>query len=172
MTVDTLTRYLLERKMMSVLVADERGRVLGFVSMIDLVRDHYLNGDTTAEDTVTNKESAVDLLKRVFRGQSRSGFHIENGGPAHATSATVGTIMMPFVLALFENAPINEAAALMAMENVHSIVIVDQAQRAVGTVSALDILRWWAKREGVSGDDGEKESRRSADWRASCEYST
>jgi predicted transcriptional regulator len=167
MNVGELTHYLLERQLMSVLVADEHERVRGFVSMIDLVRERYLNGETE-NDT---KPNALELLKHDFRGESpstRRGFHVDESTnrEAHAR-ATVGSIMMPFVLALFDDAPINEAAALMAAENVQQVVILARSGRrhAVGIVTALDILRWWALKEGVMHESG------LAHWRASCEYS-
>lgn len=53
---------------------------------------------------------------------------------------SVGDQMTSPAIVLHENAPIREAAVLMAEADVHRIVVVDDDQ-AVGIVSALDIIR-------------------------------
>lgn len=55
-------------------------------------------------------------------------------------SVTVKERMTSPAIVLHENAPIREAAMLMAEADVHRIVVVDD-QQAVGIVSALDLIR-------------------------------
>jgi CBS domain-containing protein len=55
---------------------------------------------------------------------------------------TVGDIMMPMVFTLPPEASIGQAAALMAYEGVHRVVVVDEKSCVVGVVSALDVARW------------------------------
>src|SRR5207302_9509611 len=95
-------------------VSDERGVIVGYVSMIDLVRERYINGETE-DDAPASKQ-----LARGFNGELRSGFHLEA-----VPRATVGEIMMPFVLRLPDSTSIDEAAALMACEAVHRVLIVN-----------------------------------------------
>jgi CBS domain-containing protein len=52
-----------------------------------------------------------------------------------------GDVMMPLVFSLPESAPIQHAAQLMASEGVHRLVIVDEDERIVGILSALDLAR-------------------------------
>jgi predicted transcriptional regulator len=150
--VDRLAKRLLARRLSCAAVSDANGNLIGFVSMIDLVRDRYLNGETEAESSVwTIPDGGVD-------GELESGFHLE------ARPARVRDIMMPCVLRISADAGIDEAAALMASEGVHRIVVV-ASKRVVGMVSALDILTWLARRDGFVVREHPKSSRRSA-----CEY--
>lgn len=154
--VDSLTRFLLERKLTCAAVSNQSGALVGYVSMIDLVREHYLNGDT-------NDDASAGVEMRLSNsGELRRGFHVE-GLPR----ATASDIMMPFVLRLPETAPIDEAAALMASEGVHRVLIVSPSDEVVGIVSALDVLRWVAERDGYAVPENVK-----GRWRASCEYAT
>jgi predicted transcriptional regulator len=156
LSVESLTKFLLEHGITSAAVSDEYGTLVGHVSMIDLVRERYLNGETE-EDASARKQ-----MRRESNENLRSGFHLEP-----APRARVSDIMMPFVLRLSERASIDEAAAVMAREGVHRILVVSESNTVVGIVSALDVLKWLAKRDGyaVSGNEG-------AQWRSSCEYAT
>lgn len=156
LSVDRLTKFLLERSLTCSAVSDHRGTLVGYVSMIDLVRERYMNGETD------NDASARAQMKHGRDPALRSGFHLDA-----IPRATVGDIMMPFVLRLPEGSSIDEAAALMAAENVHRLLIVSASDEVVGIVSALDILRWMAERDGISVPDATR-----ARWRASCEYAT
>ncbi len=51
------------------------------------------------------------------------------------------------------------AAALMASERVHRVVVV-ASKRVVGMVSALDVLTWLARRDGLMVDEHPKSGRR------------
>jgi CBS domain-containing protein len=64
---------------------------------------------------------------------------------------TVGDIMMPMVFTLLPEASIGQAAALMAYEGVHRVIVVDEKGCVVGVVSALDVARWfgWCARYPV-----------------------
>lgn len=66
-----------------------------------------------------------------------------------ATSrARVHDIMMPLSFSLTESATVARAAALMAFEGVHRIVIIGMTGSVVGILSSLDVLRWVAKQSG------------------------
>ena len=69
-----------------------------------------------------------------------------------ATRKTVGDVMMPFVFALMPDASVGRAAALMAYEGIHRIVVVDRAGYVVGLVSSLDVSRWLAWSAGYTVD--------------------
>jgi CBS-domain-containing membrane protein len=57
-------------------------------------------------------------------------------------------IMQPFVFALRPSASIARAAALMAYEGVHRVVVVDERGRVAGIVSSLDVARWVGRAAG------------------------
>jgi CBS domain-containing protein len=111
------------------------GTLVGFVSLTDLARRRYEQGDTAEIDTTRARRPGDEAL--------RAGFH-----PEPLAEATVQDIMMPIVITLEESAPIALAAALMAAEGVHRVPIVGTGGTVVGIVSALDVLRWLAHQDG------------------------
>lgn len=67
---------------------------------------------------------------------------------AAANIQTVSSIMSPVVFVLPAESPIERAAALMAFEGVACLVVTGEGGSVVGVVSALDIARYLAVREG------------------------
>ncbi len=155
MDVDSLATLLLERGLSCVAVKDHHGAIIGFVSMTDLVRERRMNGDT--ED-----EHVTRSLPKGARRQMRWGFHVTN-----RSGATVRSIMMPFLLSIPGDSPVDRAAALMAFEGVHRLLVLSPLYDVIGIVSAFDVLRWQARRAGYIISD----HTRSA-WRHHCEFST
>ena len=89
----------------------------------------------------------VDACGTVVGFVSRSDL-LRNRWPA--PPVTVAHIMTPLALTVTETSSIAEASATMALEGVHRLPVVSNAgtKKVVGVVSALDILRWFAKRHG------------------------
>jgi len=89
----------------------------------------------------------VDAAGTVVGFVSRSDL-LRNRWPA--PPATVSRIMTPMALTVSETASVAEASALMALEGVHRLPVVSSAPegKVVGVISALDILRWYARRCG------------------------
>ncbi len=154
--LDELASFLLKHKVTSAAVTDKGGQVIGCISMIDLIRDRYITGET--EDDM----SARVRTRTGFEGACRSGFHIER-----TPRTTVRDIMMPSFLQLPETASIDQAAALMAYEGQCCVFVVSGAGTVVGVVTALDVLRWLGNRFG----EVQPQSARSR-WRDSFEYVT
>lgn len=151
--VEQLAKRLLQRRVSCAAVSDAAGNLIGFVSMIDLVRDRFLNGDTeSASWSIASADGGID-------SELQSGFHLTS------RPARVRDIMMPTVLRISGRASIEAAAALMASEGVHRIVVVAAAKRVVGMVSALDVLKWLARQDGRAVRDETHTRRRNA-----CEY--
>ena len=116
---------LVERALGGAPVVDDDGRLVGFVSVTDLVRDRVENGDTTETEPV-----------RVHRRDGSSyalgsGFHVEE--LAHNT---VGAIMDASPISIDERTSIGCAAALMTSEGAQRIPVVDESRRVVGMVCA------------------------------------
>lgn len=117
-TVEALETLLLERGLSGAPVVDGGGRLIGMVSKTDLVRRTHEAGDT--------EERHVPV---------EPGFHVEREPP------TVREIMTPLCVCLPPYASVARAAALMAFEGVHRLPVVD-ANRVVGIVTPIDVLRW------------------------------
>ncbi|MGE0547167.1 MAG: response regulator [Kofleriaceae bacterium] len=66
----------------------------------------------------------------------------------------VDDVMTPFAFSMPADAPLTRAAALMAHEGVHRLVVTDGDRRPVGMVTSLDIMRWVAREAGFMVDDG------------------
>lgn len=66
------------------------------------------------------------------------------------TAPLVADIMMPLAITLTDNATVAHAAALMASEDMHHVMIVSD-RRLVGVVSTLDVTRWLADNDGIPG---------------------
>ena len=60
----------------------------------------------------------------------------------------VGDIMMPIAFTVVESASLSQCAALMAYEGVHRIPVVSVTGQVIGIISALDVARWLARRDG------------------------
>jgi CBS-domain-containing membrane protein len=89
----------------------------------------------------------VDDWGRVLGVVSKTDL-IEHEVTSQRGCKTVGDIMMQMVFTLPPDASIGQAAALMAYEGVHRVVVVDAKCCVVGLVSSLDIARWigWCAR--------------------------
>ena len=92
----------------------------------------------------------VDDWGRVLGVASKTDL-VEHEVTSESGHKTVADIMMPMVFTLPPDAPIGQAAALMAYEGVHRVVVVDRKGCLVGLVSTLDIARWlgWCARYPV-----------------------
>lgn len=69
---------------------------------------------------------------------------------AEDASARAQEIMTPVTLAMPEHASIARAAALMAYERVHRVVVIGPRGNVVGLVSTIDVLRWLAREDGYA----------------------
>ncbi len=155
--LEPLAKLLLDAALTGAAVSDAHGTLIGYVSMGDLVREHFLNGDTEATD-----QEVQTRMRRGFDGALSSGFHLER-----APASTARDIMMPFVFKVEETASIEEAAAMMAFEGVHRLIVISADGKVVGQVLAMDVMRWLGDRDGYVTDQSAK-----AVWRNSCEYVT
>ena len=67
-------------------------------------------------------------------------------GPGHR----VADVMTPVVFSLPDTFTLSGAAALMDQHGVQRIPVVSSQGRAIGMVSALDVIRWVARHEGIA----------------------
>ena len=79
------------------------------------------------------KFDIVELLEAFVRG----GIGAEN-----IAARTADEIMLPIAITLGEGASIATAAAMMATEDLHHVLVVNARARLVGIVSTKDITNW------------------------------
>lgn len=109
-------------------VVDARGHALGIVTKTDLVRCLQEREDAAHDPPVPGAAHASCV--------------------EHENTTHVREIMSHVVFSLQAEASVDRAAALMAYEGVHHLVITASDGRAAGIVSSLDILRWLARHSG------------------------
>jgi len=76
----------------------------------------------------------------------------ESGTASHQPPSTVVDIMTDVSFTLGEGASVSQAAALMALEGVDRIPVVDPKSQLVGILSSLDVLYWLACETGYVVD--------------------
>jgi CBS domain-containing protein len=136
MGVAELMRLFVEQGISGAPVVDADGRSVGVVSKTDIVRELCENPDAAR----LGMTGAGDL-------DAASGleFPLE-----HYPRRRVRHIMTPLAIFVDETASIARAAAIMAYERVHRVLVVDRAARVVGLVSTIDVLRWLARHDGYA----------------------
>jgi predicted transcriptional regulator len=90
---------------------------------------------TDAEGAPIGILSKTDLLQELHDGHDRE-------------QRTARDIMQPISFSLPQNETLSRAAALMAFEGIHRILVLAPDGKVAGLVSSLDILRWLARRDG------------------------
>jgi len=63
-----------------------------------------------------------------------------------------GEVMMPLAITLNTHATIAHAAAMMAVEDFHHLMVVGTDHVLVGVISTMDIVRWLARNDGFTGE--------------------
>jgi len=119
-------------------VIDAEGHAIGIVSMSDIVRNLYETGGANTSGAAPRPDEAMDA-----RLDPQQGFHVDVHG-----EATVADVMTPMVFGIPAEAPVNRAAALMAFEHVHHLVVTDEHRDAVGMLSSLDVMAWVGRQDG------------------------
>jgi CBS domain-containing protein len=104
--------------------------------------------------------SKTDILRHVEWSPAEAGRAA--GEPRPVEGSTVADAMTELVLCLEADAAISRAAALMADEGVHRLVVTAPDGQAIGVVSSLDILRW------LAAEDGYAPSPRASDRKGSA----
>jgi hypothetical protein len=74
--------------------------------------------------------------------------HSQSKVASDEARSTVGDIMTDISITLGEGALVSQAAALMALERIHRVPVVDRTGQVVGVLSSLDVLYWLACETG------------------------
>lgn len=134
LSVDALMSLLTDQGFKAVPVVKADGTVVGVVSESDVLAYVHARGDTSERDWNPPPGNLP-----------RSGMHEVEGLPV------VQEVMMPLVLAIPETAPVTQAAALMAFEGVHRVIVRNDEGKIVGLLSASDVLGWLGRVAGFGG---------------------
>lgn len=140
MSVETLATLLLVHHISGVPVVGDDGRPTGVVSKTDLLR-YFAEEECTGE--IDSPGPIRARTKDGYEYELGAGFHIEK-----LPRATVGEIMMPFAFTLPLHTPVAQAAALMAYEGIHRVVVVGHGGLVAGILSTLDLARWLSQQTG------------------------
>ena len=120
-TVSELAVFLTEKEISGVVVVDRAGRLVGVVSVTDIVEQR----------TIGEREDAP--APRRERGELE-GLRVEDGG------VLVRDIMTPTVYTVPDDTPVSEAARTMIAGRIHRL-FVTRGGHVVGIVTTLDLLK-------------------------------
>ena len=124
-----LAKLFLAKKITGAPVIDGRGDLCGVISQTDLLFYQLSRDDELAVPSDFYSNTKVE-------GRSlTTGFQIED-----VNTATVEEVMTPVVHSVTPQASVDAIARLMTRRHIHR-VIVREGRKAVGIISALDILR-------------------------------
>jgi CBS domain-containing protein len=137
-SLEALMGLFLERGFGGVPVVDEEGRPVGVVSKTDLLEQRFVAGDT-GEATARGWQAS----RGHYRVQLGPGVHAEQ-----LARESVAEAMTRAALTVPENAPVAQAAALMAARGIHRVLVVSADGRLSGIVTSSDVMRWIAERAG------------------------
>jgi CBS domain-containing protein len=133
MDLRDLGKMFLDKGITGAPVVDDDGRLSGVVSQTDLV--YYA---LTRDDELVMPSDFYQQA-RVEGAHLPQGFQIED-----TNTGTVADVMTPVVHSVSERASLESIARLMTRSHIHR-VIVKKGNRAVGVISALDVLRAYAR---------------------------
>lgn len=131
--LDKLAGFLVDNSISGAPVTDEKGELVGVVSLTDLVR----HSSMTEKDTETARTHDVYLydLERHMSHEELRVFHTQYESPIQ-----VREIMTPMIFKVSEEDSLQDVAAAMLKGRIHR-VFVTRGSTLTGIVTALDMLQ-------------------------------
>jgi CBS domain-containing protein len=131
MSTHDLARFLVEHEISGAPVVDDHGRLVGVVSMTDIVRS-----DAERDEDLDNPA--------YYRGDPYE-VTLEDLGQKYVEqqAVTVREVMTPAVHSVADTAPVSEVAGAMLDRHVHRLIVM-RGQDPVGIITSLDLLRMLA----------------------------
>jgi len=117
-------------------------------SIIDLVVNRYIGCLPVIDDEgcpigmITKRDLVEPLANRGTTAETSPVW-------CDLAPATAEELMLPLAFTLDEHATILQAAAMMALEDLHHVPVVSANGSLIGVVSSLDIVRWLVKNDGL-----------------------
>lgn len=125
-----LAEFLLDNEISGAPVVDAQGRLVGVVSMVDLV-------EATSED---DEEPAPDRSPPEFLlGDHQESLSEEELEELDESDLEVADIMTPEIHSVGEDATVSEIAMKMLKEHLHRLLVIRDG-RVVGIISTSDLL--------------------------------
>lgn len=121
------------------------------VSAITALRTICVRSDTTTQDLrALLRVNEVQALPVVNPVGEPIGIVSQTDLLDAETFSTADKLMTPIPICIVESEPISHAAALMTSIGVHQLPVVSKTRQLLGMVSALDIARWVAAKDGLA----------------------
>ena len=141
-----LAEFLTENSISGGPVVSEDGKLIGVVSLTDIVRhDSFPNREPRK---IRSHGLFKHALENEYSDEDLASFRFGTDDQAH-----VGDIMTPMIFSVEEDATVKEVAVTMVTGRIHR-VLVTKGDELVGIISALDVLRLLS-----NGDDTQRLSR-------------
>lgn len=138
MSLETLTPLLVEKDLACALVVED-GKLVGLVSLADLLLDHFEYDGISDEGPL--------------RVKTRHGVEYDPGHGFHAVEIarkTVADVMTARPTTVSPETSIGMAAALMASKSLPEIAVVEVDGTVAGILTAVDVLRWLSRMYGFA----------------------
>ncbi|HUU15196.1 MAG TPA: CBS domain-containing protein [Terriglobia bacterium] len=132
LTVQELAAFLTEKEITGAPVVNERGKLVGVVSAMDIV-ENAAEGADFVPGGESGPHVRQDVREHINPGDLRR-MHVENSG------LQVREIMTPTVFTIPEDTPVEKIAQTMISGRVHRLLVTRRG-RMVGIVTTLDLLK-------------------------------
>jgi predicted transcriptional regulator len=132
-TIEELSQFLIDKAITGAPVKNEDGKLVGVVSLTDIVRhDSLAEIDLRADEP---HDYYMHGWEDRLAPEELSSFHVEE-----KPQVTVKDIMTQMIFKVDENTPLQEVADTMIGGRVHRL-LVTHAGRVIGIITTMDMLK-------------------------------
>ena len=130
--IDRLARFLIDKGISGAPVVDISGKLVGVVTMSDIVRQ---TGSGLVDMSRRNDDFYNSLLDASLSPEDQKAFH-----ESVDQSVLVNDIMTPMMFEVAPETPLMQVAEAMVKGKIHRVLVTDNRQMK-GIISALDLLK-------------------------------
>ncbi|MGH7594831.1 MAG: CBS domain-containing protein [bacterium] len=132
-TIEELSQFLIDKAITGAPVKDENGKLIGVVSLTDIVRHDSLSEvDLRADEP---HDYYMHGWEDRLAPEDLTSFHVED-----KSQAFVRDIMTPMLFKVDENTSIQEVADTMIGGRVHRLLVTHEG-KVIGIVTTMDMLK-------------------------------
>src|SRR5574341_246274 len=132
-TIEELSQFLVDKAITGAPVKNEEGKLIGVVSLTDIVRhDSLAEIDLRADEP---HDYYMHGWEDRLSPEDLTSFHVED-----KPEATVKDIMTPMIFKVDENTSLQEVADAMIGGRVHRLLVTHEG-RVIGIVTTMDMLK-------------------------------
>jgi len=143
LTVRELARFLVDHEISGVPVVDARGRLVGLVSVADVVRaaaEEEREGGTAPRKLTTRPPEALELLFAEEPQEEVVEEELADEELAEEAPLRVADIMSTRLLSVGPDTPLDQVARAMLQARYHRVLVTD-GERLVGVITSMDLVR-------------------------------